>query len=40
MEYLDTYKICLKCAKRTRLLFPRRGCGSREFSENVVPGKK
>ena len=40
MEYLDTYKICLKCGKRTRLLFPRCDCGSREFSENVVPGKK
>ena len=40
MEYIDTYKICLNCGKRIRLVFPRCDCGSSEFSENVVPSKK
>jgi hypothetical protein len=37
MGYLDTHKICLQCGKRILMVFPRCDCGSKEFSENVVP---
>lgn len=37
MEYLDTYKICLNCGKRKRIIFAQCDYGIKEFSANVVP---